>query len=265
MKATCDPALARPCVKLAGVPLPVPVSPATVVRTGASPISLGAAGAGALVALVAGAGIPAIVVVAVLAWLVSSGVLLAVRHGGGPRERIDPFTISEPWRHFVKGALTARNRFDEARRTTREGPLRDRLDDLRRSIDSGVDECWRVAQQAQVVSDARKRLDAPALRRRLASLEESGNEPAAASVRSQLGSAERLDGVIADTTQRLETLEARLTEAVARAIEVAALAGHDDDLVSVGSDVDTVVDELEALRLALAETSGPPRGLEPGG
>jgi hypothetical protein len=241
------------------VSLPVPVTPATVVRTGASPVALGAGGIGALVALATGAGIGGIVLVALLGWLVAGGILLAVRRGAPPKARIDPFAIGEPWRHFVKGALTARNRFDEARRTTRPGPLRDRLDDLRRSIDSGVEECWRVAQQAQVVSDARKRLDAPALRRRLSSLEESGNEPAASAVRAQLASAERLDTVIADTTQRLETLEARLTEAVARAIEVAALAGHDDDLVTLGSDVDTVVEELEALRLALAETSGPPR------
>ena len=244
---------------LAGVPFPVPVTPASVARTGASPVVLGAAGAGALLALVAGSSLVGIVLVALLMWIVSGGVLLAVRHGRPPRARIDPFAISEPWRRFVKDSLTARNRFDDARRTTRPGPLRDRLDDLRRPIDAGVEECWRVAQQAQVVSDARKRLDAPALRRRLASLEASGNEPAVAAVRAQLGSVERLDGVISDTTDRLEVLEARLTEAVARAIEVAALAGHDDDLVGLGSDVEDVVDELEALRLALTETSGPPR------
>jgi hypothetical protein len=55
-------------------------------------------------------------------------------------------------------------------------------------------------------------------------------------------------------------LEARLTEAVARSIEVAALAGRDDELAGVGSDVEQVVDELEALRLALAETNPPPDG-----
>ena len=247
-------------MKLAGVPLPVPVSPATVARTSASPVALGVGGAGALIALLVGSGLGGVVLTAVLAWLVATGVVLAMRRSRPPSARIDPFAISEPWRHFVKESLTARNRFDEARRTTRPGPLRDRLDALRRPIDSGVEECWRVAQQAQVVSDARKRLDAPALRRRLATLETAGNEPAAASVRAQLGSAARLDGVIADTTQRLEVLEARLTEAVARSIEVAALAGRDDELAGVGSDVEQVVDELEALRLALAETNAPPDG-----
>lgn len=240
-----------------GVSLPVPVTPATVARTGASPVVLGVAGATALFTILIGLSLPGVLLLTVLAWLMSGGVLLAIRRGEPPRAHIDPFAITEPWRQFVKDALTARNRFDETRRTTRPGPLRDRLDHLRRSIDAGVEECWRVAQQAQVVSDARKRFDAPTLRRRLASLEDAGNAPAAEAVRAQLGSASRLDTVISDTRAQLEVLEARLTEAVARAIEVAALAGHDDDLVGLGSDVEQVVDELEALRLALAETTGP--------
>lgn len=200
-----------------GVALPVPVTPTTVARTAASPVALGVAGATALVTLLAGVSLGGIVSITVLCWLVAGGLLLVARRSGTGEDRIDPFAVGEPWRHYVKGSLTARNRFDEARRHTRPGPLRDRLDDLRRSIDAGVQECWRVARQAQTVSDARRRIDAPALRRRLASLEESGNEPAADAVRAQLGSAERLDGVISETTQRLETLEARLTEAVARA------------------------------------------------
>ncbi|QGG95692.1 hypothetical protein GH723_11620 [Actinomarinicola tropica] len=173
--------------------------------------------------------------------------------------------MSEPWRHFVRDAVTARNRFDAALRAARPGPLRDRLTDIRRSVEMGVQECWQVAQQAQTVSDARKRLDAPSLRRRLETLESNGNEPAAAAVRSQLESAARLDAVIADTTTRLETLEARLTEAVASAIEISALAGRDDDLIGLGSTVDQVVDELEALRLALVESSAPPPDALPPG
>ena len=246
---------------LGGVSLPVPVTQQSVVRAGLSPVSLGAAAGGAVVALLTSSSATGLVLLALLAWLIGTGATLLLRRGvlGNGADRIDPFAIGEPWRHFVRDALTARNRFDAALRSTREGPLRDRLGDIRRSVDAGVQECWAVAQQAQNVSAARKRLDAPALRRRLAALEEKDNEPAAAAVRSQLESAARLDGVIAETTERLEILEARLTEAVARAIEVSALAGHDDDLIGLGSTVDQVVDELESLRLALAETnrSGP--------
>lgn len=242
--------------------LPVPVSPQSVARAGLSPVALGGAGVGLVLGFVLGAGLVGTALIVALLWVLGTGATVALGgsrgslgRGGG---RVDPFAVSEPWRHFVRDAVTARNRFDEALRSSRPGPVQDRLTDLRRSVDAGVQECWEVAQQAQNVSLARKRLDAPALRRRLESLEASGNEPAAASVRSQLESAARLDGVIADTTQKLETLEARLTEAVASAIEISALAGRDDDLIGLGSTVDQVVGELEALRLALAETNGPP-------
>ena len=243
--------------------LPVPVTSQSVVRAGLSPVALGGAAVGAVVGLLAWSGLVGLVLLVALTWAIGTGVtVLLQRNGGslGPAERIDPFAVGEPWRHFVRDAVTARNRFDEALRTARPGPVRDRLTDIRRSVDAGVQECWQVAQQAQVVSQARKRLDAPALRRRLESLEANGNEPAADSVRSQLESAARLDGVIADTTARLETLEARLTAAVANAIEVSALAGRDDDLIGLGSTVDQVVDELESLRLALAETNAGARG-----
>ncbi|MBK5223965.1 MAG: hypothetical protein JJE52_14055 [Acidimicrobiia bacterium] len=239
--------------------LPVPVTQRSVVRAGMSPVALAAAGGGLVVALLTGTTLGWLVSLVLLTWAVGAGATLALQRASvaaGRSERIDPFGVGEPWRHFVRDALTSRNRFDEALRDARPGPLRDRLSDIRRSVDSGVQEVWQVAKQAQNVSQARQRLDAPTLRRRLETLEEKDNEPAAAAVRSQLGSAERLDAVIADTTARLETLEARLTEAVARAIEVSALAGQDDDLVGLGSTVDQVVNELESLRAALAETSG---------
>lgn len=249
-----------------GVSLPVPVTNQSVVRAGLSPVALVAAVVGAGLGLLLSGGLLGAVVTALLAWTLGTGATVLIQRGGrsGPGGRIDPFAVGEPWRHFVRDAVTARNRFDAALRSARPGPLRDRLTDIRRSVDAGVQECWQVAQQAQTVSEARKRLDAPALRRRLETLEGNGNEPAAAAVRSQLASASRLDAVISDTTTRLETLEARLTEAVASAIEISALAGRDDDLIGLGSTVDQVVDELEALRLALAESSaGPADGLPP--
>jgi hypothetical protein len=240
------------------------------VRAGLSPVALGAALVGVVLGLALGAGLVGTLLIAVLGWILGTGGTVVLGRGpagaGAGGGRIDPFAVGEPWRHFVRDAVTARNRFDEALRSARPGPLQDRLTDVRRSVDAGVREVWSVAQQAQTVSLARKRLDAPALRRRLESLESSGNDPAAESVRSQLESAARLDAVIADTTTRLETLEARLTEAVASAIEISALAGRDDDLIGLGSTVDQVVDELESLRLALAETSsGPNDALPPAG
>ena len=244
--------------------LPVPASTGPVpVRAAVSPVAVGGAVVGALVGLVAGSGLAPILVVAVLGWLVGvAGTVVIGRRDGRilPEERIDPFAVGEPWRHFVRGAVTARNRFDHALRDARPGPLKDRLADIGTSVHAGVRECWEVAKQAQNVAGARKSLDVPTLRRRLASLEgsDADTEVAEGSIRAQLESAERLDAVLAEVTTKLQVLEAQLTEAVTRAIEVAALAGHDDELSGVGSSVDQIVDELESLRLALAESNGRP-------
>lgn len=240
--------------------LPVPANPGSSVRAALSPVAVGGAVVGALVGLFAVGGLVGLLVVAVIGWLVGAAATVALgRRGaggsGGSRERIDPFAIGEPWRHFVRAAVTAGNRFDHALRDTRPGPLRDRLASIGESVHAGIRECWEVAKQAQNISQARKALDVPTLRRRL----EADGEASvtAGSLRAQLESAERLDRVLGEVTSRLQVLEAQLTEAVTRALEVSALAGHDDELTGVGSSVDEVVDQLEALRLALAENSGP--------
>jgi hypothetical protein len=48
-------------------------------------------------------------------------------------------------------------------------------------------------------------------------------------------------------------LNARLDEAVARAIELSVHAGSVDELNSLGTDVQGVVDDMEALRQGLEE------------
>lgn len=229
-----------------------------------SPVAVGGGVVGLVLALVlAGSGPIGLVLGVLFGWLAgTAGGFVVGRRDGRvlPQERIDPFAIGEPWRHFVKGALTARNRFDDAMRPTKPGPLKERLLGIRQSIDEGVREVWEVAKQAQNVSQARKALDVPSLRRRLESLQATEADTAVTegSIQAQLESAARLEAVIDDATTKLQVLEAQLTEAVTRAIEVAALANHDDDLAGVGSAVDEVVDSLEALRLALSETGRSP-------
>jgi hypothetical protein len=75
------------------------------------------------------------------------------------------------------------------------------------------------------------------------------------SLRAQLGTVERLERVIADADSRLRLLNARLDEAAARTIELAVQAGDVSDLGGLGHDVDQMVDEMEALRQAIEETS----------
>ena len=241
--------------------LPVPTTPGPlVVRSAVSPIAVGATIGGAVLALVTGGGVLGIIVLALLGWVTGTAGTVAYRRrtsGVVIRDRIDPFALGEPWRFFVRDALTARNRFEDTLRSTKPGPVKDRLVTIQDSVEAGVRECWEVAKQAQTIAQARKQLDAPALRRRLETLEGRDVDTTVTerSVRAQLDSVARLDAVLADVTSRLEVLEAQLTEAVTRAIEVSALARHDDELAGVGTAIEHVVDNLEALRAALDETN----------
>jgi hypothetical protein len=61
--------------------------------------------------------------------------------------------------------------------------------------------------------------------------------------------------VTRDTAEQLRLLDARLDEAVARAVEL-SLSGDSGKLTGLDSDVDDLVAEMEALRQALEETGG---------
>ena len=86
---------------------------------------------------------------------------------------------------------------------------------------------------------------------------------------AQLDAARRLDGLIGGADAKLRLLDARMAEAVARAIELSAPAGDDAVLgplgADLGADVDEVVTEMELLRQALDETRGDLPGASFGG
>ena len=187
------------------------------------------------------------------------------------RRGIDPFGVNEPWRRFVQDALQAQGRLDEVLRHIRPGPLRDRLGEIARRMDEGVQEVWVTAQQGQSLRGARRRIDVPALERRLGDAraleaQHSADDPLSIddtatrtvqSLEAQLDSARRLDDVTSRAEARLRLLQAQMDEAVARAAELAAASAADATaLAGLGDDVDHMVEELEALRLALEETSG---------
>ncbi len=73
--------------------------------------------------------------------------------------------------------------------------------------------------------------------------------------RFKVGSAERLAGVARNAEDRLRRLAAQLNEAVARAVELSLKDTDLGTLQPLGSDVDSLVDELESLRVALDETT----------
>lgn len=234
-----------------------------VARAMTSPLAIVLAGGAAAASIVAGLPLIAAVGVGAVAW--GARVALAIPRAPKP-ERIDPFTLGEPWRTFVRAALQARARFDRTVQTTRPGPLRDRLAEIGERVGTGVDECWQVANRAQEIENALQQLDTREARAELAALEqESGATPehrasTAEALRAQIGSAERMAAVVDDARDRLRLLDARLDEAVARAVELSVDSGDTEGMSGLSSDVDSVVTDMEALRQALEETSAPPSG-----
>lgn len=222
-----------------------------------SPLTIGlVAGSVALVWVTTGAwwwAIPVGVAVWGVRVLVAHRIARAVR--GLPR-RVDPFALREPWRFFVRDALQAQQRFANATTPVAPGPLRDRLAGIRSRVDRGVEECWEVAQRGQHLTDSRRAVDLPRVRRVLDSPDLSPEDPRRASAETQLASHDRLRELEDHTRHRLEILDARLDEAVVRATELTARAANVDQLDEIADAVDGVVGDLESLRLGLDAADG---------
>jgi hypothetical protein len=191
--------------------------------------------------------------VLILLVLIALGVWAAVAFLRRPRtERIDPFTVQDPWRAMVMRAQSTGHRFDAAVRKTPAGPLHDRLAEIRGRVEAAVREAWAIAKRGHALDDAVQVLDLPRIRREL---ERAGDDAIAQSLRSQLAAGERLAAVSEDARTRLARLNAQLDESVAQAVELSVSRPDVAALQPLGSDVDQVVTELESLRLALEETS----------
>ena len=224
-----------------------------------SPSGILLAGAGASAAILVGLPIAAIVGVGAAAW--AARVVVAVPRDATDAEHIDPFALQDPWRTFVRNAQQARRKFDEAVHNARGGPLRDRLAEIGGRLDDAVSECWRVARQGQALADARRQLDTKGAQRELATLDQSSpsQTKTAEALQAQIASAERLETTTNDARDRLRLLDARLDEAVARAVEL-SVSGGDAELGGLGNDVDGLVGDMEALRQGLEETEQPSPG-----
>lgn len=227
-----------------------------------SPLGILAFGAGASIGILVGGGVAGAAILGGLGW---AGRVAAAIPRTPADSRIDPFTLNEPWRHYVTDALQARTRFAESVASAREGPTQDRLREIQSRVDTGVEEVWRIARRGHDLVDARRRVDPDSIRRDIASTEASARQPGASdsttqrtleSLHAQLATVDRLDRVIGDADSRLRLLNARLDEAAARTIELSVRAHDVSELGGLGADVDEMVDEMEALRLAIEETGG---------
>lgn len=232
-----------------------------VARAIMSPLGIVLFGAGAAASILGGLPLLGAAGVGVLAW--GARVLAAVPRDG--RTRIQAGALADPWRGYVSSAQESKARFDRVVADMGAGPLRERLHDLAGRLEDGIAESWRIARRGNEITDALGRLDTLQAQTELAQLRaQIGARPSGMheattaeaqtlqSLEAQLQAAERLQTVATDARDRLRALDARLDELVARAVEVSVGSG---DSSILGHDVDELVNELEALRVALDETN----------
>lgn len=232
-----------------------------VARAMTAPSSILLAGAGAAVAIAVGLPLIAAPIAGAAAWAARVATSIPKAEA---RTRVDPFAVPEPWRRFVVEAMKSGVRYDQAIADAGSGPIRDRLDSIGERLQDGVEEVARIANRAAQLTRARKAIDADDAARDLARLDaetgDAGPAPGtplartAEALRSQVDAAARLDGAIADARSQLRLLDARLDELVARAIEMQVQVDDVEELGQIDADVEGLVSEMEALRLALEET-----------
>src|SRR5206468_9544942 len=110
--------------------------------------------------IVAGAALPVVLIAGAGAWVARVAIAMPRLR----RERIDPYALGSPWRSFVLDALDAHARYQRACRHATAGPLHDRLVEIEQRVDTGVRECWRVAQRGDALRKAIVDLDVDAPR-----------------------------------------------------------------------------------------------------
>jgi conjugal transfer/entry exclusion protein len=197
--------------------------------------------------------------VAIAAVVAVVAVLRVAKHGAQARPAIDPFTVGEPWRQLVAGALKSQARYRELVAGSPPGAVREQLLAVGGRIDEAVDECWAIAQQGNRIDRTASQMRIEVTRTQLAALQA---DPAAAerdaervaSLQARLDSHARLVQAARKGEEHLRLLEARLQESAARGAEL-AVAGSLAPVAALESEVGSVTTELESLRAALEETS----------
>ncbi len=121
-----------------------------VARAIMSPLGIVLFGAAAAGAILIGAPIVAAAGIGAVAW--GGRVLAAVPRDPKRGDRIEPFTLSDPWKSYVIGAQQSKERFDRMVHDMAAGPLKERLADLASRLDDGVAESWRIARRGNDIS-----------------------------------------------------------------------------------------------------------------
>ncbi|GEM_PF-1837097 len=215
-------------------------------------------------------------------------------------EKVDPWSVPEPWRGYVRRALDARQRLGQLAGTCPPGPVADQLQQVAAGCAQPVQELWQLARGGAALAGPSGRTEkvAEQLRAVQAALVAArarpggqvpgearpavpaggqgqagaqGGQPSGpglagleareAALASELRSARRLDEVASDVAGRLEALCSQLEGLVATAGELALSAG------GAGADLGILSLRLSALNEALrdARRALPANGYAPGG
>lgn len=229
-----------------------------------APSSIVAAGVGAAAGILASGGLAVPLVAGAAAY---AGVVAwrMPRASKGRSEKIDPGRLREPWRYYIREALDAQRRFDASVAAASEGPLRERLATIGERVADGVAESWRIAVRGEELERALHQLGSvQEISNRIAALRHERPSPTGTrlieSLQSQIDTYRRIEQTATDARTRLQLMEARLDETVARAVELSLRTGDsaalEPHLGGLDRDVEDIVTEMEALRRGLDETAG---------
>lgn len=224
-----------------------------------APVATLGAGVGAAVPIALGVPVWLAGVSAMCVWVgVVVPEVLASRH---PREQVDTTPLPEPWASFVAEAEDAAERYRRAIAGLPDGAVADRLDEIGHRVTDGVNECRRIARRGAALDAATHTFEDPqVLTSRLRALDNASDpttEATRAALQAQLDSAARVKATRDEVKAKLQLLDARLDEAVARAVELAVGTETLDHAAagSLSTTVDAVVSDMESLRQAVEETS----------
>jgi hypothetical protein len=243
--------------------LPEGVRTPAVARAMFSPSAILLGGGAASVAILAGLW-PLAPVAALVGWGAKVALAIPRKRGGSS---IRPERLPEPWRGFVLEAAQAAKRFREQVATLPAGPLRTELAEVGTRVNAAVQDCWEIATRGVALDEARKQLgmsqaanELDRLRGDRALRADQGMDlssiaQAINAVERQLAAGKRVETAAFEARDRLRVLNAQLDEAVAAVVEMSLRPPTAESADALRGQVDGIVDELEALRLALDETA----------
>lgn len=243
------------------------IGPRRIAEALTSPSSLLAAGAIGGLAIAASG--PIGLLAGAVVWVGLTGWRLRPRPASVEREerdRIDAFTLPEPWRQYVQSAQESQRRFDATVRGTSSGAVRDQLESLRSTVADAVIECWKTSKRGAQLAKAFDQLDNQETHRELADAvarakgnrdprREQALQETVTALQTQVDAGERLRSGAVSAQDRLRSLDAQLDEIVARTVELSATADDVGAVDAIGADLDRVRMGMEAVRQGLEEVS----------